>query len=270
VKVSNNQRDGHMRYEINPGRASYEPNRLQGNTPNQVPPARGGFASYPEQVSGPKVRRRSPTFSDHYGQAKLFWNSMTAIEREHITKALQFELSKCATREVRVRMLGHLHQINDVLGAQVARELGEAVQTSQPTVMPPGTADSTAETALLALATSTTSASGGLQRTKGLSLVEGQPQTPKGRKVAILAADGVDGAQVTALQQALKEAGSHGVVVGSHLGSLGDGVEATMTLANTSSVLFDALFVPGGAQSVKTLSQSGDAHVFIDEAYKHA
>ncbi|HWE62258.1 MAG TPA: catalase-related domain-containing protein, partial [Chloroflexota bacterium] len=270
VKVSNNQRDGHMRYEINPGRVAYEGNKLQGNIPNQVPPSQGGFASYPEQVAGPKVRQRSHTFADHYGQAKLFWNSMAAIEREHITKALQFELSKVQVRDVRVRMLDHLHRINEVLGAQVALELGESVRTSHPTVMPNGTADSTAETALLAHATSPTSASGGLQRTKGLSLVEGQPKTPKGRKVAILAADGVNGAQVTALMQALKAVGSQGQVVGTHLGSLGDGVEATATLANTSSVLYDAIFVPGGAQSVKTLGQKGDAQVFIDEAYKHA
>ena len=43
-----------------------------------------------------------------------------------------------------------------------------------------------------------------------------------------------------------------------------------MTLGNTDSVLFDAVYVPGGAASVKTLLQKGDALFFIDEAYKHA
>ena len=56
--------------------------------------------------------------SDHYGQARRFWNSMTAVEREHITKALQFELSKCATRYMRAHMVGHLQQIN---GTKAAR-----------------------------------------------------------------------------------------------------------------------------------------------------
>ncbi len=267
--VSNNQRDGHMRYRIDPGRVAYEPNNLQGNIPNQVPPAQGGFFTYPEQVSGPKVRQRSPTFADHYGQARLFWNSMTPIEREHMTKALQFELSKVLTRDVRLRMLGHLQQINDVLAAQVARELGEPVHTSHATAPPPGTSDSTAQTEVLAHATSPTTASGGLQRTRGLSLEEGQPKTAKARKIAILAADGVTAADVMTIQQALHAAGSQGVVVGPHLMSLGNNVEATMTFANTSSVLFDAVYVPGGAQSVKALIQKGDAHVFIDEAYKH-
>lgn len=270
AKVSNNQRDGHMRHEINPGRVSYEPNTLQANTPNQVAPGQGGFASYEEQLSGAKVRRRSQTFGDHYGQARLFWNSMAAVEREHITKALQFELSKVQTREVRTVMLGHLEQINEVLAARVALGLGEMAHSSRRMPVPSGTADSNAETALLAEATSQTSAAGGLQCTKGLSQVEGQPQTARGRKVAILAADGVDGGQVAALMEALKATGAQAEVVGTHLGSLEGGAEATATLGNTASVLYDAVYVPGGAQSVKALSRSGDARVFIDEAYKHA
>ena len=48
------------------------------------------------------------------------------------------------------------------------------------------------------------------------------------------------------------------------------GVVATMTFANTASVLFDAVYVPGGAQSVKALARLGDARTFVDEAYKHA
>ena len=271
--VSNNQRDGHMRHTINKGRVSYEPNSLGGNIPNQVAPAQGGFASYPAQVSGPKVRRRSESFSDHYGQARLFWNSMAPIEKEHIVKALQFELSMVETREVRVRMLDHLRQINEVLAAQVSLALGEKPQTSQPTVSPDGTADSAAETAVLGNATTPTTASGGLQRTKGLSLEENQPKRPNGRMVAILAADGVAVDQVNAVQQALKAAGATGVVVGTHLGTLigkGGSVEATKTLANTNAVLYDAIFVPGGADSIKTLIQKGDAHTFINESYKHA
>jgi catalase len=268
--VSNNQRDGHMRFRIDPGRVNYEPNSLQGNIPNQVPPSQGGFASFPEQVSGPKVRQRSPSFGDHYGQARLFWNSMTPIEKEHIAKALQFELSKVDVREVRQRMLQHLQQVNDVLAAQVALALGEPPHTSHPTVPPNGTADSNAETAVLADATTPTTASGGLQKAKGLSQEVGQPQLPNGRKVAFLAAEGVAADQVNALMKALKDAGATADVVGPHLGSLGNGVVATKTFANTDMVLYDAVFVSGGAQSVQSLIQKGDAHVFIDEAYKHA
>ena len=260
-----------MRHTINKGRVSYTPASLDGHSPDEATPARGGFVSYPEQVGGPKVRQRSDSFGDHYGQAKLFWNSMTPPEKEHIAKALQFELSKVDTKEVRQRMLGHLVKINDVLAAQVGLALGEKVPTDHPTAMPGGTADSAAETQALAGAMSPTSASGGLQQTKGLSLLEGQPGSPKGRKVAILVAPGVDAGQVQAFQQALMGAGAMGEIVGPHLGLIeGTSLEAKKTFANTASVLYDAVYVPGGAKGIVALKRLADAHVFVAEAYKHA
>jgi catalase len=299
--VSNNQRDGHMRQTINPGRVSYEPNSLGGNIPNQVSAQQGGYVSYPERVEGPKLRVRSESFADHYGQAKLFWNSMTPTEKEHIVKALQFELSKVDTREIRQRMLGHLLQINETLAAQVAIALGElpaADPTASPdnpatasngkgaraaksktargadgkTGMPDGTAAAASEIAALASATSLTSASGGLQQTSGLSMEEHPTNTIKGRKVAILAADGAAADQVATLKKALKAAGALGEVVGPHLGVLqgtGGEVEAVKTFANSGSIMFDAVFVPGGEQSIATLIELGDAREFINEAYKH-
>ena len=266
--VSNNQRDAHMRHTINKGRVSYAPASLDGHSPDEVTPARGGFVSYPEQVSGPKVRQRSESFGDHYGQARLFWNSMTPPEKEHIAKALQFELSKVETKAVRQRMLGNLVKINDVLAAQVGLALGETSRRATPP--PCRTAPPTRRRRCRRwrTATSPTSASGGVEQTTGLSLLHGQPSFAKGCKVAILAADGVDAAQVEAVQAALKAEGAMGEVVGTHLGML-SGVEAKKTFANTSSVLYDAVFVPGGAQSVEMLTQQGDPRLFIDEAFKH-
>ena len=52
--VSNNERDAKMRYTINKGRVSYAPASLDGHSPDEATPARGGFVSYPEQVSGPE------------------------------------------------------------------------------------------------------------------------------------------------------------------------------------------------------------------------
>ncbi len=287
---SNNQRDGHMRHTINSGRVSYYPNSLGSNQPGQVSEERGGYASYPEQAEGRKVRVRSESFGDHFGQAKLFWNSMSATEKEHIVKALQFELSKVETRQVRQRMLEHLSNINDKLASQVAIALGE-MQPPMPTqtgngatdaknngnlglAMPDGTADSSEETAVLSSATSQTSASGGLQRTKGLSMEETPKNKIKGRKIAILAADGVDAAQVNAIKQALLSEKAKAEVVGTHLGTLtgadGSSVAVDKTFANSGSVLYDAVFVPGGKQSIASLIKQGDARTFIDEAYKHA
>lgn len=271
--TSNFQRDAHMRHTINKGRVAYAPASLDGHSPDEVYNEQG-FKSYPQEVNGPKVRVRSESFGDHYGQARLFWNSMAPVEKEHIVKALQFELSKVETRAVRQRMLGHLTQINEVMAAQIALAIGEQVNTSHTTAKPNGTADSAAEIKVLADAISPTTASGGLERTSGLSLEAGQPKSAKGRKVAILAADGVDAAQVQTLQAALKAAGAMAEIVGPHLGTLtgnnGSGdVEATKTFTNSGSVLFDAVYVPGGAKSIEALRKLGDARRFVDEAFKH-
>ncbi len=269
VNVSNNQRDAHMRYTINKGRVAYAPASLDGHSPDAVYNDKG-FHSYEQQVNGPKVRVRSESFDDHYGQARLFWNSMTPVEKKHIIMALQFELSKVDTKEIRQRMLGQLAQINEVMAAEIGHALGEKMKGASPN----GSMEM--DMARLANATSPTSASGGLQQTSGLTQEADQPMTPKGRKVAILAAAGVAAADVQAIQDALKAEGAMGEVVGPHLGTLAgsDGqkdssVEATKTYANSGSVLFDAVFVPGGKQGATALQQNADALLFIHEAYKH-
>ncbi len=269
VTVSNNQRDAHMRYTINKGRVAYAPASLDGHSPDEVTNDKG-FHSYAQQVNGPKVRVRSESFDDHYGQARLFWNSMSAVEKKHIIMALQFELSKVDTKEIRQRMLGQLAQINEVLAAEIGHALGEKMKGASQN----GSMEMDMDH--LANATSPTSASGGLQATSGLTQEEDQPMTPKGRKVAILGAAGVSAEDVKAIQEALKAEGAMGEVVGPHLGALessdgqnGSTVEATKTYANSGSVLFDALFVPGGKQGAAALQQNADALLFITEAYKH-
>ena len=61
-------------------------------------------------------------------------------------------------------------------------------------------------------------------------------------------------------------------IVGPHVGEIeGEGgvTEAMKTFANSSSVLFDAVYVPGGKESIEMLKEIPDALRFIDEAYKH-
>ncbi len=269
---SNNQRDAHMRHTINKGRVAYAPASLDGHSPDEAT-AGTGIISYEEQVSGPKVRVRSESFGDHYGQARLFWNSMAPFEKEHIVKALSFEMSQLETKEVRVRMLGNLAKINEVMAAQIALGIGEEMPASKekPGSIPSGTADSADEIALLAGAESPTSASGGLQKTSGLSQAEGQPQSPKGRKIAILTGKGSFTKCIETMMEKLAAEGAMGVVVGPHPGEIeGDKgpFTAKKTYANSSSVHFDGIYVPGGT-GIATLIKMGDARKFIDEAYKH-
>jgi catalase len=56
---------------------------------------------------------------------------------------------------------------------------------------------------------------------------------------------------------------------GTLLGAKGKELKVDFSLLTTSSVLFDAVYVPGGAQSVAALRRDADAVHFINEAYKH-
>jgi len=49
----------------------------------------------------------------------------------------------------------------------------------------------------------------------------------------------------------------------------GAAVQVTRSLSTVDSVLYDAVVVPGGAESVRTLSADGKAVYFVTEAYKH-
>jgi catalase len=93
------------------------------------------------------------------------------------------------------------------------------------------------------------------------------------RKVAILAADGVDEASLTQMVKSLASAGALGKIVAPRLGYLkgSEGREFLIefSLLTASSVLFDAVYVPGGEPSVRALTAERDAVEFVTEAYRH-
>ncbi len=122
--VVNNQRDGLSRQTINKGKVSYHPNAIGGGFPVQAKASEGGFVSFPERIDARKIRERSPSFFDHFSQAKLFFNSQSEPEKNHLTDALCFELGKVESVEIKERMLYFLTQIDDGLAGAVAFSLG--------------------------------------------------------------------------------------------------------------------------------------------------
>jgi catalase len=95
----------------------------------------------------------------------------------------------------------------------------------------------------------------------------------KSRMVALLAADGVDGEQLAALTAALSKAGAHPELVSpSAIVRLSDGTElpADRTFLTAPSVIYDGVFVPGGAESVAALQDDTDALLFVAEVFKHS
>ncbi|MFJ7930366.1 catalase [Peribacillus sp. NPDC096448] len=246
--VHNNQRDGMHRMSINPGPVSYHKNSLAGNSPEPASEGEGGYAHYQEKVDGRKVRQRSESFKDHYSQAKLFWNSMTEVEKEHIIQAFHFEVGKVKSKDVQQQIVEMFSNVDVELAKTIAIGVG---------VNPPAN-NSEVKMDLASPA---------------LSQEQMKVNTAATRKVAILAADGFNGSEVNSVLESFKSAGitaefiSHnrGVVTSSE----GEQVEVNQTFLTADSVLFDAVYVAGGQESVDALKASKVPIYFVDEAYNH-
>ncbi|MFJ2286733.1 catalase HPII [Pseudomonas iridis] len=250
----NGQRDAQHRTTIDKGRASYEPNSIDGGWPKETPPAAqdGGFESYPERIDAAKIRQRSQSFSDHFSQATLFFNSMSEHEKEHIIAAYSFELGKVEREFIRAREVNEiLANIDLELAKRVAENLGLPASTK-------GTVE--------ARKTS-------FDHSPALSQANLLPENIKTRKVAILAANGVDGAAIDAMKKALAAEGAHAKLLGPTSAPVktadGKSLPVDASMEGMPSVIFDAVFVPGGAASIKALSGDGVALHYVLEAYKH-
>jgi catalase len=276
AEVHHNQRDGFQQHRVDRGRVSYSPNSLGGGAPRQGGTQGRGYVSYPERVVGEKVRLRSDRFDDHFGQATLFWNSMSPPEQEHIVLALRFELGKVTTMHVRERVVDLLTNVDLGLATRVADVIGVAPPDSSD---PAGALRRANERLREGWETFGSTATPGepraigVDRSPALSLANSPRGNVKGRKAAILAADGIDGASIAAVRAALTNAGALAEVIAPRLGPIrsasGDDLPADHTFLTMASVMYDAVFVPAGSAGVEALRANGDAIHFVAEAYKH-
>ncbi|RRV09203.1 catalase HPII [Pseudomonas sp. v388] len=250
----NGQRDAQHRTTIDKGRASYEPNSIDGGWPKETPagPVDGGFETYPERIEAHKVRERSESFSDHFSQATLFFQSMSHHEKEHIIAAYSFELGKVDREFIRAR------QVNEIL-ANIDLELASRVAANLGLPAPTAGTVPARDTSI--------------KESPALSQVNLLSGDIVSRKVAILVANGVDGTAVETMKAALAAKGAHAKVLGPTSAPVttadGKTLPVDASAEGLPSIAFDAVFVPGGADSIKALSTDGVALHYILEAYKH-
>ena len=267
VPVHNNQRGGLSRQNIDSGKTSYSPNSLSANSPEQVKAAQGGFVSYNERIDARKIRARSKSFLDHFSQARLFFNSQSDPEKNHIVDALSFELGKVKTIAIRERMLGILSLIDKGLAAEVAYALGLHVPTPESPINHSIPAD--ADTADY----ESIQYEGSLKQSDALSMANTIKDSIITRKIAILAADGVDEKALFTVKKAIEAAGGAVNVIAPKLGFVisqnDEQIQADESFLTAASVLFDAVYVPGGANSVASIEAEPDAIHFLNEAFKH-
>ncbi len=249
--MRNFQRDGLRQMEVPKGRVAYEPNSLAPpEAPKECP--MHGFKTYPEEVSGERLRKRAETFADHYSQARQFFQSMTPPERRHIESALAFELAHVDVKQVRCRMLGHLKLIDSGLHDTVADALGMAGQAEdiQPAVKPRD-----------------------LEKSPALSMLEKDPHTLRGRKIGVLVSDGFDAELLAEIKSALaKEKAAVAVVapkIGGATGSDGKLMEADFALSGGPSFFFDAVAILVTEKGCEMLQKEAAAVDWVRDAFGH-
>ena len=253
AQVHNNQRDAMHQQAIPRGRVAYEPNSLGGGCPFQA--GKMGFMSIPEPLRDDKLRGKPEKFADHYTQATLFYNSQTPAEQNHIVDAFRFELTKVQTPAIRARMVAGLMNVDNGLASRVAQGLGIGLPEPLPRVLakPPKPE---------------------VTRSPALSLTarpgDGSIRT---RCVALLVADGMDGAASQAIHDALTAQGAVVKYVAHRLGAVrpaaGEAIEADATLETAPPVLFDAVVLPSGQAAINALLKNGAAMNFVKEQYRH-
>jgi catalase len=257
-----------MRQTINKGKTSYGPNSLSENAPLQVTAAEGGFVSHNERIDARKIRARSKSFLDHFSQARLFFQSQSDPEKEHIIDALSFELGKVKTVAIRERMLGILNQVDPALAIPVALNLGLHVpkDPAQLNFSIPADVDP-------ASLESEKGVESQVKVSPALSMAGTVKDSIKTRKIAFLTADGVDAKSLKAMKSALEGEGAVVAVIAPKLGVItaesGEEIPVDESFLTAASVLFDAVFVPGGVNSSATLEADADAVHFLNEAFRH-
>jgi catalase len=252
--VHNNQRDGFHRQAIPRGRVAYEPNSLGGGCPFQA--GARGFTSFPQTLrQEDKVRGKPEKFADHYTQATLFFESQSEVEKQHIIRAFRFELTRVQTPSIRERVVSMLANVSEALAQGVADGLGIEVPTPMPPVLAKVAKPEVKVSSALSL------------------LARPGDGSVKTRRIAILVANGIEGASVSALHTTLSGAGAVPRFVGSRLGKVatsdGETLDVEVSMEAAPSVLFDALVLPAGAEGVDRLAADGHTFEFVKDQFRH-
>ncbi|MEU9148601.1 catalase [Streptomyces sp. NPDC048349] len=260
--VNDMLRDGMHQSAVHTGVAPYRPNSLDGGCPFLAGADTGAYVETPVKVpAASKVREAPASFSDHFGQPRLFWLSMTPAEREHIIAAYTFELNKCYEQAVKERTLQVLANIDPQLCEQVATGLGLPAPAA---TVPLVEADPSPALSQL-----------------------GRTWPVDGRVIGIVADAAADLDGVRTTRRAVLASGMVPLVIAPTGGTLdpdGDPIAVQRTFATARSVEFDALVLAGvpeagadayGARDAKAGTaqppHAPDPRVLllVTEAYRH-
>ncbi|GAA4108883.1 catalase [Enteractinococcus coprophilus] len=244
IPVHNNQRDGHVRHDIDTDMVTYHKNSLAENTPSDAAES-ARVSDYPAEVEG-HVTRQLPSekFDDHFSQARMFWNSMTTVEQQDIIKSFSYHLGKVVSASVRQQTVDMFANVDETLAIELARNIG---------VNPPEGTHVAYDEASPALSMTTT------------------PHSAATQKVGVLIGQGFQDDEVRQTLDALQAAGAFVHIVSDKLGMVAgaNGLELPVdtSFVTAHPAQFDAYYVVGGSSEDQKLF---DEHMteFARMAYK--
>lgn len=261
--VNDMLRDGMHQTGVHGGVAPYKPNSLDGGCPFTAGEDMGAYVEVPQEIKDAvKVRKAAASFADHTSQVRLFFRSLTPVEKDHVVAAYTFELGKCYEQAIKERQLQVLANIDADLCAGVAEGLGLPV---------PEPTEPLAE----------------VEPSPALSQV-GKEWPLDGRIVGILANADSDIEGVRAVQGAVFDAGMVPLIIAPTGGKLGD-PESALTVqrsfATARSVEFDVVLLAGAPMPAADAADGRDAKagdprsgaaldprvtLMLSEAFRHA
>lgn len=251
--VMNFNSDGQMRHAIRKSTVNYWPNRFSKNPPAK--PNEGSYIEHQQRIEGIKQRTKSKKFREHFKQAMLFYNSLTPQEKSHVMNAFGFELDHCDDPIVYENLAKRLADIDIDLAKDVAELVGAEVpeQKNNPNHG---------------------------KKSKGISQFDFPPAktTIVSRRVAIIVADGYDSTAFNAIKTAVASSQGVPIIIGTKRSEVfaagqtreqGRGIRPDHHLEGYRSTMVDAVFVPGGKESIDTLKKNGRALHWVREAFGH-
>lgn len=249
VPIHNNQRDGFHMHMIHKGPVSYHKSAIDNQSPVTLPQEKGGYEHYQEKVEGSKIRARAEAFRDHFSQAIMFYNSMSAPEKKHIQEAFTFELSRVKRPAIRQNVVNMFANVDLDLAAKIAEDIGveppDAAAGFAPDGIQPGAMKDFVSPALSMMNT---------------------VFKPDTLKVAVFIPDKKN-VHVKKLMEALKAAKADPKLVGPQLGHTADGQPILHTYTSAYPVMFDALIViePDKMDDMFRMH----AETYVTETFRH-
>src|SRR5690606_13358297 len=246
TEINDMFRDGMHQTAVHTGVAPYRPNSLDGGCPFTAQPGEA-LIEFPDMVNGAKARQAPASFDDHFSGARLFYASLTDIEKKHIADAYSFELGKCYEKAIKQRAVDVLRNVDEQLARTVAGNLG---------LPAPDTTDGAGAGAAAADGAVTTSAA--------LAQI-GERWPTDGRIIGIVVDDDIDVAELADIVEQISGSSMVPLVLAAHGGEIGSGkrvVPISRTLDTARSVEFDALLVAASLPDPKLT-------VLLQEAHRH-